>query len=78
MATVRELHELIAEEVGVSVAPEYVEARTGAVRASALDPTPAGRVLGWKPDMDLRDGIKRTVDWLRSLVDSRPTAVAAA
>jgi UDP-glucose 4-epimerase len=29
----------------------------------------AGRVLGWKPDTDLTDGIKRTVGWLRDTLD---------
>ena len=63
--TVTELHQLIAEAVGVSRPPDHAEARTGEVHASALDPTRAGRVLGWKPDTELTEGIKRTVDWLR-------------
>ena len=67
--TVTELHELIAEVVGVSRAPDHAEARTGEVHASALDPTRAGRVLGWKPDTDLTEGIKRTVGWLRDTLD---------
>jgi UDP-glucose 4-epimerase len=29
-------------------------------------------MLGWKPDTDLTDGIKRTVDWLRDIVDPQP------
>ena len=69
--TVTELHQLIAEAVGVSRPPDHAEARTGEVQASALDPTRAGRVLGWKPDTDLTDGIKRTVDWLRGRLDPR-------
>jgi UDP-glucose 4-epimerase len=76
--TVTELHQLIAEVVGVSRPPDHAEARTGEVRASALDPTRAGRVLGWKPDTDLTEGIKHTVDWLRGLFDSRPGALAQA
>jgi len=76
--TVTELHQLIAATVGVSRPPDHAEARTGEVRASALDPTRAGRVLGWKPDTDLTEGIKRTVDWLRTLLDPRPAAVVQA
>ena len=70
--TVTELHQLIAAAVGVSRPPDHAEARTGEVHASALDPTRAGRVLGWKPDTDLTEGIKRTVDWLRGTPRSSP------
>jgi UDP-glucose 4-epimerase len=76
--TVTDLHQLIAEAVGVSRSPHYAEARTGEVQASALDPTLAGRMLGWKPDIDLTEGINRTVDWLRGLLDPSPTAFAQA
>jgi UDP-glucose 4-epimerase len=67
--TVTELHQLIAAEVGVSRPPDHAEPRIGEVHASALDSTRAGRVLGWKPDTDLAEGIKRTVDWLRGILD---------
>ncbi len=76
--TVAELHQLIAEAVGVARPPYHAEARTGEVHASALDPTRAGRVLGWRPDTDLTEGIKRTVDWLRALRDPHPAALAPA
>jgi UDP-glucose 4-epimerase len=75
--TVTELHQLIADVVGVSGPPDHAEPRTGEVQASALDPTKARRVLGWKPDTDLTEGIKRTVDWLRGVLDS-PAALAQA
>ena len=74
--TVTELHQLIAEAVGVSRLPDYVEARTGEVHASALDPTRAGPVLGWRPDTELTEGIKRTVEWLRGILDPQPAALA--
>jgi UDP-glucose 4-epimerase len=70
--TVTELHQLIAAAVGVSRPPHHAEARTGEVHASALDSTRAGRVLGWKPDTDLTEGITRTVDWLRGILDPQP------
>ena len=70
--TVTELHQLIAEVVGVSRPPDHAEARSGEVHASALDPTRASRVLGWKPDTDLTEGIKRTIDWLRGILDPQP------
>lgn len=76
--TVTELHRVIAAAVGVSRPPEHADARTGEVKASALDPTRAGRVLGWKPDIDLSEGIGRTVDWLRRRLDAQPAVLAQA
>ncbi len=73
---VTELHQLIAAVVGISRPPDHAEARIGEVHASALDPTRAGRVLGWKPDIDLTEGIKRTVDWLRARLDPHQAALA--
>jgi UDP-glucose 4-epimerase len=74
--TVTELHQMVAEAVGVSRRPDHAAARTGEVHASALDPTLAGWMLGWKPDTELSEGIKRTVDWLRGLLDLRPAVLA--
>jgi UDP-glucose 4-epimerase len=41
-----------------------------------VDPTRAGRALGWKPGTGLTDGIKRTVDWLRAILDPHPATLA--
>jgi hypothetical protein len=71
-------HQRIAAAVGVSRPPEYADARTGEVHASALDPTRASRVLGWKPDADLTEGIKHTVDWLRAILEPDRAALARA
>jgi UDP-glucose 4-epimerase len=76
--TVAELHELIAAEAGAARPPDHAEARAGENQASVLDPTQAAQVLGWKPDTDLTEGIKRTVDWLRGLPDPHPAALARA
>jgi UDP-glucose 4-epimerase len=73
---VSELHRLIAAAVKVSHPPEFGEPRTGEVRASALDPTRAAQVLGWKPDTGLLEGIERTVDWLRAILGCHPPALA--
>jgi UDP-glucose 4-epimerase len=74
--TVNELHDMIAAAVGVAHPPIHAAARTGEVRVSALDPTLAGQVLGWKPDIDLAEGIQRTVGWLRGRLDRQPAALA--
>jgi UDP-glucose 4-epimerase len=76
--TVTELHQLISAAVGVSRPPDHAEARIGEVHASALEPSRAGRVLGWKPDTNLTEGIERTIDWLRAVLDRHPAALAQA
>ena len=76
--TVTDLHQLIAAAVGVWHPPDHAGTRTGEVHASALDPTRAARMLGWKPDTELTEGIKRTVDWLRARLDPHPPALAQA
>jgi UDP-glucose 4-epimerase len=76
--TVAELHQMVAAAVGISDPPDHAESRTGEIQACALDPALAGRALGWKADTDLADGIKRTVDWLRSTLDPRAATLAQA
>ena len=46
--------------------------RPGTDLAEVLARRRAGRVLGWKPDIDLTEGTKRTVDWLRGILDPQP------
>jgi UDP-glucose 4-epimerase len=76
--TLAELHRLIAAAVGVVRPPVHAEARTGEIHASALDPTRAGQVLGWKPDIDLAEGIKHTVDGLRATPNLHAALLARA
>lgn len=44
--------------------PAYAPYRTGEVYRIALDAKKAKKILGWKPAMRLRDGIRKTVDSL--------------
>jgi hypothetical protein len=37
-----------------------------------------GRAGRWKPNTDLTDGVKRTVDWLLGILDPHPAALARA
>ena len=64
--TYRELHALIAKEVGVPDEPDEAPARLGDLRASALDTTAAQADLGWTPQVDIVEGIRRTVDHFRA------------
>lgn len=61
----RELHTLVAKAAGAPDEPEFAPARLGDLRASALDASAAERELGWKPEVDIAEGVRRTVDFFR-------------
>lgn len=76
-ATVTEVHELIAAFLGEVPPPCYAEARTGELQAIALDATRAQRELGWLPEIHLAEGIQRTMEWLRAILDPEPALLEA-
>jgi UDP-glucose 4-epimerase len=45
-----------------SFEPEFAPARTGEVQRISVNPARAERELGWKAEMDLRDGLRVTLD----------------
>jgi UDP-glucose 4-epimerase len=66
--TVTEVHRMISSVLDESPAPRYAPARTGDLRAIALDATKAQEDLGWKPVVDIAEGIQRTIQWLRTVL----------
>jgi UDP-glucose 4-epimerase len=75
--TVNELHGLIAAAAGGALPPRYSAVRTGEVRAIALDGTKAGNQLGWRPAVDIVEGVRRTVAWLRANCAPHPVSLEA-
>jgi UDP-glucose 4-epimerase len=61
----RQLHSAVAAAVGGPDDPEYHPDRLGDLQRSCLDIGLAERVLGWRPRVQLHDGIRRTVDYFR-------------
>ncbi len=61
----KELHSLVALAAGAPDEPEYAPARLGDLRASALDASKAARELGWVPEVDVKTGAARTVEYFR-------------
>ncbi|MGO9928679.1 MAG: NAD-dependent epimerase/dehydratase family protein [Mycobacterium sp.] len=61
----RQLHSAVAAAVGGPDDPAFHPDRLGDLRRSCLDIGLAERVLGWRPQVELDDGIRRTVDYFR-------------
>jgi len=51
--------------LGVEPRPQFAEPRPGDVRMSQADPSAAARDLGFTCEIEISDGLQRTVDWLR-------------
>jgi UDP-glucose 4-epimerase len=64
--TVNEVAEILKEELGKKGADIHLEhssSRRGDVRRNFSDTAKAKKLLGWEAEVDLREGIMRTVDW---------------
>ena len=53
---VTQLHAGLARAAGSSAPPVHAEARLGEQRRSCIDPSAAGRALGWRPEVSHRPG----------------------
>jgi UDP-glucose 4-epimerase len=63
--SIDELHALCRRVSGVDERPAYEPARLGDARRSVLDVSLAARELGWHPQVELEDGLRRTWEWMR-------------
>jgi UDP-glucose 4-epimerase len=67
-ASLLELIALIRDAIGpaaADLAPEHQPPRAGDVRASSADVTKARELLGYEPQVTLRDGLADLVEWWR-------------
>jgi UDP-glucose 4-epimerase len=61
----RALHTAVAAAVGGPDDPEFYPPRLGDLKRSCLDIGLAERVLGWRPQVALDEGVRRTVEYFR-------------
>jgi UDP-glucose 4-epimerase len=61
-----ELLEAMGRILGVTPKPDFGPARAGDVRRSRGDGTAAANDLGFRCQVALDDGLRRTIDWLRT------------
>jgi UDP-glucose 4-epimerase len=62
----RQLHSAVAAAIGGPDDPEFHPPRLGDLKRSCLDIGLAAEVLGWRPQVRLDDGIRRTVEFFRA------------
>ena len=63
--SVNRLLDMIASEVGVKAEPIHESPRKGDIRLSQADVSVAGELLGYRPEVPIDHGVRRTVSWFR-------------
>ena len=63
---VNRIYRVLADAAGVPGAALHGPAKAGEQRRSCIDPAAAGRVLGWRAEVSLEEGLRRTLEWFRA------------
>lgn len=63
--SLNQLFAMIKEIAGSDLAPRYGNERKGDVKHSLADISKAGSLLGYHPEVDVREGLKRAFEWYR-------------
>ena len=64
--SVRQIFDLIASEINSDLPPRYDDERAGDVRKIYLNCDKAFQELNWNPQVAIHNGIKSTVEWMRT------------
>jgi len=64
--TLNQTFEILADLTGYKGKPKYEDERAGDIRDSLADIGLAHELLGYRPVVDFREGLKRTVEWYKS------------
>jgi nucleoside-diphosphate-sugar epimerase len=68
--TLNDTFRILRDLTGYTGEPAYAESRTGDIRDSLADIGLAEKLLGYKPVVNFREGLRRTVEWYRSSLDA--------
>lgn len=72
--SVGELADLLMAEAGHEVERVFEAARAGELERSVLDTAKAGRELGWRPTVSLKDGLEQTMRYIEQQMNIQRTA----
>ena len=61
--SVLELAQMLVAAAGADTAVEFAPRRAGEVQRSCIDVEKSARVLGWRPTVEIADGLARTFAW---------------
>jgi len=77
--SVREVVDLIAAAAGGGVEPEYLGEGTpdGEIDRQYVDSTKLRGLTGWRPRVELADGLRRTLEWYEVHPRARPAKLTA-
>jgi UDP-N-acetylglucosamine 4-epimerase len=64
--SLNDLFNILKEEAGSNINPEYGPDRAGDIRDSLADISKAQRLLGYQPQVRIREGLQRTLEWFRN------------
>jgi len=76
--SVREVVELIAAEAGAGIEPDFQGEGNpvGEIDRQFVDSSKLRETTGWHPQVELADGLRRTLAWYRDHPEARPAKVA--
>ncbi len=63
--SILELVDVLNELMGSRIEPVHTPPRPGDIRHSRADISKARRMLGYRPTVDFREGLSRTIEWYR-------------
>jgi UDP-glucose 4-epimerase len=64
---VNELYELLRRISGNNLPARHGPAKPGEQLRSSIDPASAGRVLGWRPEIELAEGFEETLEFFGAI-----------